>query len=39
MNVLAHDLSGAIAQAGVDPTLEGRVLQDALRRAIAIRRG
>ena len=27
------------AQAGVDPTLEGRALQDALRRAIATRRG
>ena len=30
---------GAVAQAGVDPTLEGRALQDALRRAIATRRG
>jgi hypothetical protein len=30
---------GAVAQAGVDPTLEGRALQDALRRAIAYRRG
>jgi hypothetical protein len=29
----------AIAQAGVDPTLTGRELQDALRRAIAMRRG
>ena len=28
---LAPDLSGAIAQAGVDPTLEGRALQDVLR--------
>ena len=36
---LAPDLSGAVAQAGVDPTLEGRALQDALRRAIATRRG
>jgi hypothetical protein len=30
---------GRIAYAGVDPTLEGRTLQDALRRAIATRRG
>ena len=30
---------GAVAQAGVDPTLEGRALQDALRRAIAMRHG
>lgn len=37
--VLAPDLAGAVAQAGVDPTLEGRALQDALRRAIASRRG
>jgi hypothetical protein len=37
--VLAPDLAGAVAQAGVDPTLEGRALQDALRRAIATRRG
>ena len=36
--ILAPDLAGAIAQAGVDPTLEGRALQDALRRAIATRR-
>jgi hypothetical protein len=28
-----------VAQADVDPTLEGRALQDALRRAIATRRG
>jgi hypothetical protein len=28
-----------VAHAGVDPTLEGRALQDALRRAIATRRG
>ncbi len=27
----------AVARAGVDPTLEGRALQDALRRAIASR--
>ena len=37
--ILAPDLAGAVAQAGVDPTLEGRALQDALRRAIATRRG
>jgi hypothetical protein len=37
--VLAPDLAGAVAQAGVNPTLEGRALQDALRRAIATRRG
>jgi hypothetical protein len=37
--VLAPDLAGAIAQGGVDSTLEGRALQDALRRAIATRRG
>ncbi len=30
---------GAIARAGVDPTLEGRALPDALHRAIATRRG
>ena len=36
---MAPDFAGAIAQAGVDPTLEGRALQDALRRAIATRRG
>jgi hypothetical protein len=35
----AADLTSAVAQAGVDPTLEGRALQDALRRAIATRRG
>jgi hypothetical protein len=38
-HAIAPDLAGAVAQAGVDPTLEGRALQDALRRAIAIRRG
>jgi hypothetical protein len=37
--ILAPDLAGTVALAGVDPTLEGRVLQDALRRAIATRRG
>ena len=37
--VLAPDLVGAVAQAGVDPTLKGHALQDALRSAIAIRRG
>ena len=37
--VLARDLCATIARAGVDPTLEGRELQDALRRAIATRRG
>jgi hypothetical protein len=40
--VLARDdpagAPGTIAYAGVDPTLEGRTLQDALRRAIATRR-
>jgi len=33
--VLALDLAGAVAQAGVDSTLEARALQDALRRAIS----
>ena len=37
--VLSLDLAEAIAQAGVDPTLKGRALQDALRLAIAERRG
>src|SRR5215208_3847967 len=37
--VLAPDLAGTVAYAGVDPTLEGRALQDALRAAIAHRRG
>jgi len=37
--VLAPDLAGAVAQAGVDPTLDDRALQDAVRRAIATRRG
>jgi hypothetical protein len=36
---VAADLAGAVAQAGVDPTLESCPLQDALRRAIATRRG
>lgn len=36
---LAPDLTGAIALAGVDPTLESRPLQDALLAAIATRRG
>jgi hypothetical protein len=37
--ILAADLASAIAQAGVDPTLDGRALQDALRDAIVSRRG
>jgi hypothetical protein len=37
--VLARDLAGTVAHAGVDPTLEGRALQDALLREIAHRRG
>jgi hypothetical protein len=37
--VLATDLADAVAQAGVDPTLDGRALQDALRSAITTRRG
>lgn len=36
---LPPELAGAIAQAGVDPTLEGQALQAALRSAIADRRG
>ncbi|MCD6033248.1 MAG: hypothetical protein K0S78_5430 [Thermomicrobiales bacterium] len=32
---LAPERASAVAQAGVDPTLEGRALQDALRRANA----
>ena len=35
--VLSRDLAGTVAYAGIDPTLEGRALQDALRREIAIR--
>jgi hypothetical protein len=38
-SILAVDVAVAVAQATVDPTLEGRALQDALRRAIANRRG
>jgi hypothetical protein len=41
--VLARDdpagAPGTVAYAGVDPTLEGRALHDALRREIAHRRG
>jgi hypothetical protein len=37
--VLARDLAGTVAYADVDPTLEGRALQDALRAAIATRGG
>ncbi len=37
--ILSRDLAGTVAHAGVDPTLDGRALQDALRRAIATRRG
>ena len=37
--VLSRDLAGTVAHAGVDPTLEGRALQDALRAAIGIRGG
>ena len=37
--ILAPDLAGTVAYAGVDPTLEGRALQDALLREIAHRRG
>jgi hypothetical protein len=37
--ILPRDFAGAIAHAGVDPTLEGRALQDALRAAIAVRGG
>ena len=36
---LPRDLAGTFAHAGIDPTLEGRPLHDALRRAIATRRG
>jgi hypothetical protein len=36
---LLRDLAGTVAYAGVNPTLEGRALQDALRAAIATRRG
>ena len=37
--ILARDLAGTVAYAGVDPTLVGRALQDALRAAIATRGG
>ena len=37
--ILAPDHACAVAQAGVDPPLEGRALPDALRRVIATRRG
>jgi hypothetical protein len=37
--VFAVDLAGAIAQAGIVPTLEPRPLQDAIRASIATRRG
>jgi hypothetical protein len=37
--ILTQDLADTVAYAGVEPTLEGRALQDALRRAVAIRRG
>jgi len=37
--ILTADLARAVARASVDPTLEGRTLQDALLRAIADRRG
>jgi hypothetical protein len=37
--VLARDLAGTVAYAGVDPTLEGRILQDTLPAAIATRGG
>jgi hypothetical protein len=37
--ILPRDLAGTVAHAGVDPTLGGRALQDALRREIATRRG
>jgi hypothetical protein len=37
--IFAADLAGAIARAGVDPSLEGRALQNALIGAIADRRG
>lgn len=37
--ILAADLVATIAQAGVDPTIEGRLLQDAILSDIADRRG
>jgi hypothetical protein len=36
---LPRDLAGTVAHAGVDPSSDDRALQDALRRAIATRRG
>jgi len=39
LTVLGRDLAGTLAYAGVDPTSEGPALQDALRSAIATRRG
>lgn len=36
---MAPDIAAAIALAGIDPTLESRPLQDAIRAAIATRRG
>lgn len=38
-HLLPADLAAAIARAGVDPTAESRALRDALKRAIADRRG
>ena len=38
-SVLGADLIGAVAQTEVDPTVESRALHDALRSAIATRRG
>ncbi len=37
--ILPADLSAAITRAGVDPTCQPRALRDALKRAIADRRG
>src|SRR4051812_2949494 len=37
--ILPRDLAGTVAFAGVDPTLEGRALQNALLREIAARGG
>lgn len=37
--MLPADLAATIARAGVDPTLAARAMEDALRRAIADRRG
>jgi hypothetical protein len=36
---LPRDLAGTVVHASIEPTLEGRALQDALRAAIATRRG